>query len=154
MSIHPGREIIRRLHVNRRPPPIVKAPFDVVLRTQACKRKLAKMLAHIVVLLGLMAGEAVRPTGATPENQLVFQLAALAAEERPLHGRFLHFTDIHPDRYYTPGAKVNDACHGKDRDAQVKEESQSSRKKYSSSRTESRTKIKKDRAGFWGTGNR
>lgn len=30
---------------------------------------------------------------------------------RRLYGRFLHFTDLHPDQYYTPGSSVNDACH-------------------------------------------
>lgn len=36
---------------------------------------------------------------------------AAAAASKPLFGRFLHFTDMHPDQYYSPGSSVNDACH-------------------------------------------
>lgn len=28
-----------------------------------------------------------------------------------LHGRFLHITDLHPDRFYKPGLSVDDMCH-------------------------------------------
>jgi hypothetical protein len=31
--------------------------------------------------------------------------------DSPKFGRFVHFTDMHPDQFYTPGSSVNDACH-------------------------------------------
>lgn len=39
---------------------------------------------------------------------------------RPIHGRFLHITDIHPDPYYIPGTNTDETCHrGKDEDGVV-----------------------------------
>lgn len=32
-------------------------------------------------------------------------------ERRPLHGRFLHITDIHPDPYYKLHTRVDENCH-------------------------------------------
>ncbi|GAA5898204.1 hypothetical protein JCM6882_000103 [Rhodosporidiobolus microsporus] len=39
--------------------------------------------------------------------------AARAAAPRPLTGRFLHLTDLHPDPYYREGASEDEACHFK-----------------------------------------
>lgn len=38
-------------------------------------------------------------------------LADKYAENRRLHGRFLHITDMHPDPYYKPGSRPSTACH-------------------------------------------
>ncbi|CAE6454211.1 unnamed protein product [Rhizoctonia solani] len=35
------------------------------------------------------------------------------AQAKPLHGRFIHITDMHPDKYYLPGASVSSSCHSK-----------------------------------------
>ncbi|KAL4075853.1 hypothetical protein J3A83DRAFT_2059681 [Scleroderma citrinum] len=32
-------------------------------------------------------------------------------EDRRLHGRFLHITDMHPDPYYKPGSRPSTVCH-------------------------------------------
>lgn len=34
-----------------------------------------------------------------------------AKEPRPIHGKFLHITDIHPDPFYKVGTDVEEACH-------------------------------------------
>ncbi|KAG8692017.1 Endopolyphosphatase [Ceratobasidium sp. 423] len=34
-------------------------------------------------------------------------------QEKQLHGRFIHITDIHPDGYYLPGASISSSCHSK-----------------------------------------
>ena len=36
---------------------------------------------------------------------------APAGPRRPLQGRFLHVTDIHPDPHYRVGASAKKACH-------------------------------------------
>lgn len=36
-----------------------------------------------------------------------------AKEPRPIHGKFLHITDIHPDPFYEVGTDVDEACHRK-----------------------------------------
>ncbi|KAI9738676.1 MAG: Endopolyphosphatase [Cirrosporium novae-zelandiae] len=51
---------------------------------------------------------------AAPTRQIPLQLSPEnkhKAEKRPLHGRFLHITDIHPDKYYKPNTSPDDACH-------------------------------------------
>ncbi|KDN50962.1 hypothetical protein RSAG8_00591, partial [Rhizoctonia solani AG-8 WAC10335] len=35
------------------------------------------------------------------------------AEAKPLRGRFIHITDMHPDGYYLPGASISSSCHSK-----------------------------------------
>jgi hypothetical protein len=59
-----------------------------------------------------------------------------------LHGRFLHFTDMHPDKYYTPGSSVNDACH--------KSESLVEGEYTDDVIRKSRKKKRGDRVGHWG----
>ncbi|KAG6332301.1 hypothetical protein ID866_6785 [Astraeus odoratus] len=71
------------------------------------------MLLAAVLLLGLCS-----PTSALP-GQVVLdappsdaQLQSLQpTDNRRLHGRFLHITDLHPDPYYKPGSDPSSACH-------------------------------------------
>jgi endopolyphosphatase len=60
--------------------------------------------------------------------------------QRPLHGRFLHFTDMHPDIFYTPGTSINDACHKSDG---FQDEAEPLKHKKGK-------KERKDRVGHWG----
>ncbi|ORY78497.1 Metallo-dependent phosphatase-like protein [Protomyces lactucae-debilis] len=60
--------------------------------------------------------------------------AAAAAEQivfqRKLTGRFLHISDVHPDRFYTPGAKLMDMCHLEPSDAKKKKDHHDARAGY------------------------
>jgi len=38
-------------------------------------------------------------------------VASTAHATKPLHGRFLQITDIHPDEHYVDGAAVSSSCH-------------------------------------------
>lgn len=60
-------------------------------------------------------------------------------------GRFLHITDMHPDQYYAPGSRINDACHSQPDN--VDEEMQRKRKKEKKGK---KGKRKPKRAGYWG----
>lgn len=70
-------------------------------------------------------------------------LGSKAADPKPLFGRFLHFTDMHPDQYYSPGSSVNDACH---------KQSKVSAEPNSTATIESKKyrKKEKNRVGYWG----
>ncbi|KAI1329642.1 Metallo-dependent phosphatase-like protein [Xylariaceae sp. FL0255] len=50
-----------------------------------------------------------------PERQIALQPASIthSSSHRPLHGRFLHITDLHPDEIYKPHSSTeeNIACH-------------------------------------------
>lgn len=48
--------------------------------------------------------------GLTSKNPVILR-NTITGEERILHGRFLHITDIHPDRYYKEGASIDKVCH-------------------------------------------
>ncbi|MCO5566196.1 hypothetical protein L7F22_019872 [Adiantum nelumboides] len=61
-------------------------------------------------------------------------------------GRFLHITDMHPDKYYTPGAKINDACHKVDGKQVEAEKKKKKKKKGKKGKDE-----KPDVAGHWGS---
>lgn len=116
----------------------------------------AAMLARISVF-GLLVLKAA--SAAADRSQLVFQSTDPAnVPERPLYGRFLHFTDIHPDKFYTPGTSVNDACHGKSKAALQEGQMTMTSTDYDDTTTTKKKKKKKkerkNRAGFWGTGIR
>lgn len=74
----------------------------------------------ILLVLGLLCDAAIARIGPDngPEAQHVLQspssLDAPAPEQgRPLHGRFLHITDFHPDTFYQPHTSTDEdlACH-------------------------------------------
>ena len=54
-------------------------------------------------------------TALSDHQQIVLALAeppsATAAARRPLKGRFLHLTDVHPDPFYRAGTSEDEACH-------------------------------------------
>lgn len=46
----------------------------------------------------------------TPNNPVVIR-DARTGQERKLHGRFLHITDMHPDAFYKEGSSIEAVCH-------------------------------------------
>ncbi|KAJ5941271.1 hypothetical protein N7516_001439 [Penicillium verrucosum] len=72
-------------------------------------------MQSIFLLLGLFADAiSASPLGQQPlghisptdvPGQLVEGL------RKPIHGRFLHITDFHPDRLYKPGTSIDRSCH-------------------------------------------
>ncbi|KAJ5247148.1 hypothetical protein N7468_002131 [Penicillium chermesinum] len=81
------------------------------------------MMQSTVLLLGLLSAVSAVPVEQLPlaaplvESQIdsIFQTpqAPLTEPSAPrLHGKFLHVTDFHPDRYYKYGASIEDgSCH-------------------------------------------
>ncbi|KAJ5620471.1 Endopolyphosphatase Ppn1p-related protein [Penicillium lagena] len=70
------------------------------------------------VLLGLLASVSAIPFQQQPLGVVSDEGASDATEPqqatsaRPLHGRFLHITDFHPDRHYKPGTSIDrSSCH-------------------------------------------
>lgn len=51
--------------------------------------------------------------GLTPKDSILIN-DLKKGKSRKLHGRFLHITDIHPDRFYKEHALIEDLCHVKD----------------------------------------
>lgn len=52
--------------------------------------------------------EQLKKLGLSPKPKLKI---AKGGDEQVLHGRFLHITDMHPDKYYKTGADVGSLCH-------------------------------------------
>lgn len=48
--------------------------------------------------------------GLTPRAPVVIRNVK-TGQERKLHGRFLHITDVHPDPYYVEGSSIEKVCH-------------------------------------------
>ncbi|KIJ70553.1 hypothetical protein HYDPIDRAFT_105296 [Hydnomerulius pinastri MD-312] len=65
------------------------------------------MLKRDLLLLGLCSSF----TNALPAQVVLNSPEALRTVDRPLRGRFLHITDMHPDPYYLPGAAPSTSCH-------------------------------------------
>ncbi|KIM53791.1 hypothetical protein SCLCIDRAFT_409629 [Scleroderma citrinum Foug A] len=59
----------------------------------------------VLLLLGLCSLAIASPA------QVLLDAPLQAIENRRLHGRFLHITDMHPDPYYKPGSRPSMACH-------------------------------------------
>lgn len=62
-----------------------------------------------VVELEAAEVEQLKKLGLSPKPKLKIDNGR---DEQVLHGRFLHITDIHPDKYYKAGSKVSALCHG------------------------------------------
>lgn len=164
-----------------------------MMRTQMGRRRAAMAVASMLFSISSSSSSSEGPSnvpmssvGATvaaqpplqPSYQRPFQLDHDGARFRtaapfPHHGagRFLHFTDMHPDKYYAPGARVNDACHtvaDQAEDAGEDEERESAGDEVSGVGSaydgEGRTAVplkkgkkkkkKQARAGYWGAPNR
>lgn len=54
--------------------------------------------------------EAYKMLGLTPKDPVVIRNLE-TGQEKKLHGRFLHITDMHPDAFYKEGSSVEYSCH-------------------------------------------
>lgn len=55
--------------------------------------------------------ESLRALKLSPTNPVVVR-DAITNQERKIHGRFLHITDMHPDAFYEEGSSMEGSCHG------------------------------------------
>lgn len=100
------------------------------------------------VPFAILAIFAIHCTRAVAQNDAQWIAASSLLDTRtPTNGagRFLHFTDLHPDKYYTPGARINDACHNVTTSEQDGVDVEKKKKK--------KHKKKPRVAGYWGTPN-
>ncbi|KAL7410416.1 Metallo-dependent phosphatase-like protein [Mrakia frigida] len=74
-------------------------------------------------------------------EQITTSLGRAAAGEKKLHGRFIHFTDAHPDPFYTPGTPLSASCHVRDQG-----------KKDEGGKKKKKKKDDEELAGKWGVG--
>lgn len=54
--------------------------------------------------------EAFERLGLTPREPVTIRNVE-TGQERKVHGRFLHITDMHPDSYYKEGSSIENGCH-------------------------------------------
>lgn len=54
--------------------------------------------------------ESYRDLKLTPTKPVVIR-DAITGQERKIHGRFLHITDMHPDAFYKEGSSIASVCH-------------------------------------------
>ncbi|WWD20090.1 hypothetical protein CI109_104564 [Kwoniella shandongensis] len=75
-------------------------------------------------------------------------------KKRPLKGRFLHITDIHPDPYYKTGATFDSGCHSKPKKGKDKGKGKGKLDEDGDGSDEIEEIIlgKEDLAGKWGSG--
>lgn len=107
------------------------------------------MKSFIGVPLLLSIASSVLPY-AQGQRQMPFiqqgQQETLASQQDNGAGRFLHITDMHPDKYYTPGTKINDACHTVEGKKVVDVEKKKKNKKKKGKKGK-----KTNLAGYWGS---
>lgn len=72
------------------------------------------MLSSLILSI-LLAASSTRSTPVTTPSVSTTVTEGGAAAARPLKGRFIHITDVHPDPYYRRGASEDEACHFKEK---------------------------------------